>query len=90
MLFRSDLLKGLSKDKGHRSYIGFCLVDDDLKVVAKKKMKDKGLDYILANSPDAIGSDVRDVIIYGRDDTETIIQGGSVFDIAYALCRLIV
>lgn len=51
-----DILKSLVPLKTHQKMIGFCLATDTLVEVAQKKLKDKSLDWIIANTPDAIGN----------------------------------
>ncbi|MGA2094229.1 MAG: phosphopantothenoylcysteine decarboxylase, partial [Sedimentisphaerales bacterium] len=54
----ADILKwaGLHKHKG-QVVIGFALDDRDIKTNAESKMRDKNLDIIVANRPEAIGAD---------------------------------
>ena len=59
-----DILKWAGGQKGQGQYlVGFALEDVDLKSRAEKKMSDKNLDMIVANSPDAIGADSSSVYI---------------------------
>ncbi|MDD5084732.1 MAG: phosphopantothenoylcysteine decarboxylase [Candidatus Omnitrophica bacterium] len=44
-----DILKGLAKKKGKRVVVGFSLETNNPIVNAKKKLRDKKLDYIVAN-----------------------------------------
>jgi phosphopantothenoylcysteine decarboxylase/phosphopantothenate--cysteine ligase len=54
----ADILKWAGKHKRkNQVVIGFALADKDLRRNAEKKLKDKHLDKIIANTPDAIGSD---------------------------------
>lgn len=43
--------------------VGFALEDKNLKANAEKKLKEKNLDMIIANSPDSIGSDKTEVYV---------------------------
>lgn len=52
-----DILKSIKKYKNHRLFIGFALESSDLLNKAKKKLREKGLDLVIANSPEAMGSD---------------------------------
>ena len=59
-----DILKWAGGQKGDGQYIvGFALEDVDLKSRAEKKMSDKNLDMIVANSPDAIGANSSSVYV---------------------------
>ncbi|MCD4830672.1 MAG: hypothetical protein K8R02_02560 [Anaerohalosphaeraceae bacterium] len=54
----TDILKWAGKNKKPSQFlVGFALEDMDLKASAEKKMADKNLDMIIANSPSAIGGD---------------------------------
>lgn len=63
-----DVLKklGTLKKKG-QTLIGFALETDSLEENAKKKLKDKGLDLVVANTPAGLDSDTNQVTILGRD-----------------------
>ena len=54
----ADILKwaGMHKKRNH-IVVGFALEDKDLRKRAEKKLKDKNLDMIIANSPAAVNSD---------------------------------
>jgi phosphopantothenoylcysteine decarboxylase/phosphopantothenate--cysteine ligase len=62
-----DILKwaGRQKNPG-QTVIGFALEDKDLRASAERKMHEKHLDMIIANTPDAIGADVSMVHIKAR------------------------
>ncbi len=44
-----DILKNLTRRKGKRVVVGFCLETENLLERARKKLKEKKLDYIVAN-----------------------------------------
>lgn len=53
-----DILKWAGKHKKkNQTVCGFALEDKNLRRNAEKKLKDKNLDMIIANTPDSIGSD---------------------------------
>jgi phosphopantothenoylcysteine synthetase/decarboxylase len=53
-----DILKWAGKNKKkNQIIIGFALEDRNLRKNAEKKLKDKNLDMIIANAPDAIGAE---------------------------------
>ncbi len=54
-----DILKwaGRQKTRG-QILVGFALEDRDLRVSAERKMREKNLDVIVANTPGAIGADI--------------------------------
>jgi phosphopantothenoylcysteine synthetase/decarboxylase len=45
------------KTEGRKIIVGFALEDKDIRRNAEKKLKDKNLDMIIANKPEAIGAD---------------------------------
>jgi len=61
-----DILKGLSGNKKGRTVVGFALESEDLKGNALAKLGDKGLDLIVANSPDAIGSETDKAVLIDK------------------------
>ncbi len=52
-----DILKEISKNKNGKILVGFSLETDNQFENAKKKMKEKKLDMVIVNGPEAIGSD---------------------------------
>jgi phosphopantothenoylcysteine decarboxylase/phosphopantothenate--cysteine ligase len=64
-----DILKTLVEQTGKkgRKIVGFALETEDLIANAKKKLKDKDLDLIVANGPETFGSDSTSVVLIGRD-----------------------
>lgn len=63
-----DILEAIAKQKGKkgRKLVGFALETDDLIGNAKKKLKEKGLDLIVANGPATFGGDQATVSIIDR------------------------
>ncbi|MFA5113108.1 MAG: bifunctional phosphopantothenoylcysteine decarboxylase/phosphopantothenate--cysteine ligase CoaBC [Candidatus Margulisiibacteriota bacterium] len=63
-----DILEAIAKQKGKRGrkLVGFALETDDLIGNAKKKLKEKGLDLIVANGPATFGGDQATVSIIDR------------------------
>jgi phosphopantothenoylcysteine decarboxylase / phosphopantothenate---cysteine ligase len=82
-----DLLKHIAPLKGVKTYIGFCLATDDLENIAKEKRIKKGVDYIVANTPDVFGTDIRSVTIYSKDKKEAILNA-SLHKISVHLLKL--
>jgi phosphopantothenoylcysteine decarboxylase/phosphopantothenate--cysteine ligase len=68
-----DILKELRKVKKDQLIVGFALETEDLVANAEKKLKEKGLDFIVANDPSSgFGKDTNKVILIdrkGRVDT---------------------
>lgn len=60
----ADILKWAGKHKRKRQFlVGFALEDKALRESAEKKLKEKNLDMIIANTPAAIGADESSVQI---------------------------
>lgn len=60
----TDILKWAGKNKKKKQFVvGFALEDNNVRERAEKKLKEKKLDMIVANSPAAIGADKSDVQI---------------------------
>ncbi len=52
-----DILKWAGHNKKNQIVVGFALEDKSIRANAEKKLKDKNLDMIIANTPVAIGAD---------------------------------
>lgn len=63
----NDIIAALGRKKGSRILIGFALETEDLIANAKKKLKDKNLDMIVANSVEAFDSDNSEVTFISPD-----------------------
>ncbi len=84
-----DILAGLSKKKKSCRMIGFCLEDQDLEKRAREKLKKKNLDFIVANKPDSIGKDKRDVLILSKNSAKAEqLRGISLIHAAHRLLEL--
>ncbi len=62
-----DILSGLAAKKQDRLVVGFALETENLKANALAKLKAKALDLIIANSPEAVGSDSNKVLLISKD-----------------------
>lgn len=58
-----DILKEISKNKNGKILVGFSLETENQIENAKKKMKEKKLDMVIVNGPEAIGSDLNQVTL---------------------------
>ncbi len=64
-----DVIKSIKNYKGRRVIVGFALQTEDLEKNALKKMKEKGMDIVVANNEKNIGADKASAILmdkYGR------------------------
>lgn len=69
-----DLLAYFGRKKQGQYLVGFALETENLEENAKKKLKNKNLDLIVANDPDALGSDSSTVRIIGKDGISEVYQ----------------
>lgn len=61
-----DILKEIGAKNRNILLVGFALETDNLLREAQKKLKEKNLDYIVANSPSAFGSNKTNVVILNQ------------------------
>ncbi len=64
-----DVLAELGKLKGRRVHVGFALESEDLLENSSRKLHEKNLDIIVANSLEAIGADAGRYYLLLRDGT---------------------
>jgi phosphopantothenoylcysteine decarboxylase / phosphopantothenate---cysteine ligase len=60
-----DILLALRESKGKRVHAGFALETEDMEGNALRKLEAKGLDWIVANGPEAIGGNASRYVILG-------------------------
>ncbi|NBV41695.1 bifunctional phosphopantothenoylcysteine decarboxylase/phosphopantothenate--cysteine ligase CoaBC [bacterium] len=67
-----DILKLLGASKRtDQLLVGFCVeTEKELETSARRKLTDKNLDYIVANTPDQFGADLRSFMIFDRRTTD--------------------
>ncbi len=68
-----DILKELGEMKRGQLLVGFALETTDIEANARKKLKDKNLDMVVANSATALASAVNEVTIIERDGARMVI-----------------
>lgn len=87
----ADILKSLQSKKENKLFIGFCLADENLADVAREKLINKGLDYIVANSSQNLGAAKRSANIYKKGQSEAVstLESVSVFELAYTILSLL-
>jgi len=69
-----DILKSLSKEKGKKIIIGFALQTEHLEENALKKLKEKNMDIVIANSEINIGKDIGSVIMLDKFGRKHVIE----------------
>ena len=62
-----DILETLGQRKDDKVHVGFALETDDLIANATDKLRRKKLDWIVGNSPHAIGAVSSDYVLLGSD-----------------------
>jgi phosphopantothenoylcysteine decarboxylase/phosphopantothenate--cysteine ligase len=83
-----DILKSITPLKKNKTYVGFCLEDNNLKESAQKKLTEKNLDYIVANTSNNIGSDTRTAFLLSAKSNEIIhFKDQTPFELASALLQ---
>ncbi len=69
-----DILKEMGKQKSHQILVGFAAETQNLETYARQKMKEKNLDYIIANDVSqpgmGFGSDQNTVLLLGKHQKE--------------------
>ncbi|NQY75178.1 MAG: bifunctional phosphopantothenoylcysteine decarboxylase/phosphopantothenate--cysteine ligase CoaBC [Candidatus Margulisbacteria bacterium] len=84
-----DILSSLSSHKSNKTYIGFSLADKNTQKIALEKLHSKNLDFIVSNTSDNIGSDIRNVDIYSQNGLKKNLVNQSVSDTAHEILQLI-
>lgn len=79
-----DILKSIAHLKAEKIFVGFCLEDENLIEVAYQKLKEKKLDYIIANTSKTIGKSIRSVHLIRSDHVE-LLTNFSVWELANVL-----
>ena len=86
----ADILKWAGKHKKKTQIVcGFALEDKNIRRNAEKKLKEKNLDIIIANTPDAIGSDNSDVLIKTKCSGWTAIENADKASSARKIVRML-
>jgi len=85
-----DILKWAGGHKsGSQIVVGFALEDRDLRLNAERKLREKNLDMIVANAPDAIGAERSTMHIKTTTSEWTQVRGVSKAAIAKRIVSLI-
>ncbi len=69
-----DVFSELSKRKGKQFMVGFALETDDMEDNATTKLREKGMDMVVANTVEAIGSDSSRVAILDKRGIRKYVQ----------------
>jgi phosphopantothenoylcysteine decarboxylase/phosphopantothenate--cysteine ligase len=80
-----DILLALRESKGNRFHAGFALETEDLEGNALRKLQAKGLDWIVANGPEAIGGKASRYVLLGRGGERRDLGIATKADVARAL-----
>lgn len=87
LLPNPDILATLARSKGRRVALGFALESGAGKKEALRKLKDKNLDWIALNGPEAQGAEVASLRLLGADGTECVLGPASKAVLSRALVR---
>jgi phosphopantothenoylcysteine decarboxylase/phosphopantothenate--cysteine ligase len=82
-----DILLALAKSKGERVHAGFALETEDVERNARRKLESKGLDWIVANGPEAIGGSSSRYVLLGRNGARRDLGTATKREVARALCE---
>ena len=89
-----DILKTLSKQKTHQTLVGFAAETNDLETYARKKLKEKNLDWIVANdvsrSDAGFGTDQNSVTIFSKHGDQLAVCSKPKLEIASDILEIIV
>jgi len=69
-----DILSEMSKQKGRKFLVGFALETRDLEKNAWEKLKEKNLDMVVANSPQALKCDEATVKIFTKKGKKIVLR----------------
>ncbi len=85
-----DILAELGKNKGNKFLVGFALETENLLENARKKMIQKNVDLMVANTPNTLASDFISGAILDREGIITEFEGKSKREFAIELWNIIV
>jgi phosphopantothenoylcysteine decarboxylase/phosphopantothenate--cysteine ligase len=83
-----DIVATVARRKGNRLVVGFALETGDGERRAMRKLRTKGLDYIVLNDASALGANRTTVTVYGADGAVQHLADRTKRDVARALVRL--
>lgn len=66
-----DILAEMARRRTGQLLVGFCLETEDLEERARAKLREKGLDLIVANGPEAMGAGHQDALLITADGETT-------------------
>lgn len=82
-----DVLATLAAAKGDRLVVGFALESEPGEAEARRKMADKGLDFVCLNGPEAQGAERSGLLLLGRDGSSARLGPAAKPELAEALCE---
>jgi phosphopantothenoylcysteine decarboxylase/phosphopantothenate--cysteine ligase len=80
-----DILAALAASKGERVHAGFALEDTDREDNARRKLDEKGLDWLILNGPEAIGAARASYVLLGKRGFRQDLGAVTKADVARAL-----
>ncbi|WP_335628726.1 bifunctional phosphopantothenoylcysteine decarboxylase/phosphopantothenate--cysteine ligase CoaBC [Marinilactibacillus sp. 15R] len=89
-----DILKEMGQKKTHQLLVGFAAETDNIEEYALKKLKDKNVDFIIANDVSrrdrGFNSNENEVIIYSKQDDPVLISLSDKSRIAERIIELVI
>lgn len=83
-----DILKGLGARKGKRRLIGFALEASQGRENAKKKLREKNLDFVVLNGPGNLENERASAVVLGADNSQRVWKNLSKLELAKRLVKL--
>jgi len=80
-----DILAEMARRRKRQVLVGFCLETEDLERRARGKLEVKGLDLVVANSPEAIAADRQDALLIRQVGPTQYLTGVTKADLAAAI-----
>ena len=83
-----DILAAMADRRTTQILVGFCLESEDLERRARAKLKAKGLDLVVANSPAAVGAERQDALLIDAAGQTTRLADVTKDDLAAEILRM--
>lgn len=88
--YAPDVVKSFKEKSPETTVVGFSVEVDSVEENTRKKLEEKGLDFIAWNSPDAFASDFNNVVLYSKSGEKWHIPEGTKNDIARRIIDIVV
>ncbi|MCD6100708.1 MAG: bifunctional phosphopantothenoylcysteine decarboxylase/phosphopantothenate--cysteine ligase CoaBC [Candidatus Marinimicrobia bacterium] len=88
--YAPDVVKSFREKSPGTTVVGFSVEVDNAEENTRKKLEEKGLDFIAWNSPDAFASDFNDIVLYSRSGKRWHLPKGKKNDVAQRIIDIVV